>query len=117
MSREFKTIFFYRPDDDLLLTFVASRSDWRGSFCFFLGLIIPQQIWGASSAMSPNDAVDGSFTGARAPWKWALLRPPRFGGAEHADDHNNRSRYREVGLSGSRRDADGQVVVRRQLKA
>jgi hypothetical protein len=25
MSREFKTIFFYRPDDDLLLTFVASQ--------------------------------------------------------------------------------------------
>ena len=31
-----------------------------------------------------------------APRKWALLRPPRFGGAEHADDHNNWSRYRDV---------------------
>ena len=48
-----------------------------------------------------------------------LLRPPQFGGAEHADDHKqlvaiSRS---EVGLSGYGVDADGQVVVRRQLKA
>src|SRR5580765_2114565 len=28
------------------------------------------------------DAVDGSSTGARAPWMWVLLRPPRFGGAK-----------------------------------
>ena len=60
MSREFKTIFFYRADDDLLLTFVASRSDGRGSFCFFLGLImVHSKSGGAPSAMSPNDAVDG----------------------------------------------------------
>ena len=50
-----------------------------------------------------HDAVDGSSTGARAPRKWVLLRPPQFGGAKHADDHDNWSRYREVGLSGSRR--------------
>ena len=26
---------------------------------------------------------------------WVLLRPPRFGGAKHASDYDNRSRYRE----------------------
>ena len=31
---------------------------------------------------------------------WALLRPPRFGGAKHADDYDNRSRYRQVGFPG-----------------
>ena len=50
MSREFKTIFFYRADDDLLLTFVASRSDGRGSFCFFLGLIMVHSKSGAHRA-------------------------------------------------------------------
>jgi hypothetical protein len=33
---------------------------------------------------------------------WVLLELPRFGGAIHANDHDNRSRYREVGLSGPR---------------
>jgi hypothetical protein len=37
------------------------------------------------------DAVDGSSTGTRVPWMWAPLRLPRFGGANHADDHDNRS--------------------------
>src|SRR5271170_6186310 len=32
---------------------------------------------------------------------WALLRLPRFGGANYANDHDNWSRYREVGFSGS----------------
>jgi putative ABC transport system substrate-binding protein len=32
-----------------------------------------------------------------------LLELPRFGGANHASDHDNRSRYREVSLSGARR--------------
>src|SRR3977135_1653674 len=33
---------------------------------------------------------------------WVLLMLPRFGGANHASGHNNRSRYREVGFSGAR---------------
>jgi putative transposase len=32
-----------------------------------------------------------------------LLRPPRCGGANHANNYDNRSGYRKVGLSGSRR--------------
>src|SRR4029077_1757311 len=34
---------------------------------------------------------------------WGLLRLPRFRGAIHADGHDNRSRYRKVGVSGPRR--------------
>ena len=30
---------------------------------------------------------------------WALLRLPRFGGANHANGHDNRSRHRQIGLS------------------
>ena len=41
--------------------------------------------------MSAIDAVDGSSTGTRVPWMWVLLMLPRFGGANHASDHNNRS--------------------------
>src|SRR5471032_1672971 len=33
---------------------------------------------------------------------WALLRLPRFRGASHADDHDNRFRHRQVGFPGSR---------------
>src|SRR6476660_8061096 len=33
---------------------------------------------------------------------WALLRLPRFRGATHANDNDNRSRHRQVGLSGPR---------------
>jgi DNA-binding MarR family transcriptional regulator len=33
---------------------------------------------------------------------WVLLRPPQFGGAQHANDYDNRSRYRQVGIPGSR---------------
>src|SRR5258706_5068686 len=33
---------------------------------------------------------------------WALLRLPRFRGANHANDNDNRSRHRQVGLSGLR---------------
>ena len=47
---------------------------------------------------------------------WALLRLPRFRGATHADDHDNRSRHRQVGVPGSRSYAAGEVVIRRQLK-
>ena len=39
--------------------------------------------------MSGIDAVDGSSTGTRVPWMWALLRLPRFRGATHAEDHDN----------------------------
>ena len=27
---------------------------------------------------------------------WVLLRPPRFGAAKHASDHDHRSRYRDA---------------------
>src|SRR4249920_1381957 len=33
---------------------------------------------------------------------WGLLRLPRIGGAIHASDYDNRSRHRQVGLSGAR---------------
>src|SRR6478736_6499148 len=56
----------------------------------------------AKRRMSAVDAVDGSSTGTRVPWMWALLRLPRFGGAIHADDHDNRVRHRQVGLPGPR---------------
>ena len=39
---------------------------------------------------SPVDAVDGSSTGTSVPWMWALLRLPRFRGASHAEDNDNR---------------------------
>src|SRR5271170_3669336 len=45
---------------------------------------------------------------ARAPWMWALLRLPRFGGATYANGHDDRSRYREVGFSGPRRRCGGE---------
>src|SRR6516164_10302545 len=45
------------------------------------------------------DAVDGSSTGTRVPRMWGRLRLPRFGGAIHAIDFDNRSRYRQVCLS------------------
>src|SRR5260221_6720645 len=32
---------------------------------------------------------------------WALLRPPLFRGAKHANDYNSRSRNRQVGISGA----------------
>jgi hypothetical protein len=32
--------------------------------------------------MSVHDVVDGSSTGTRVPWMWALLRLPRFRGAK-----------------------------------
>src|SRR5712672_3196503 len=34
---------------------------------------------------------------------WALLRLPRFRGANHANDNDNRSRHRQVSFPGSRR--------------
>ena len=33
---------------------------------------------------------------------WVLLRAPRFEGANHANDHDNRSRHRQIGFSGPR---------------
>ena len=47
---------------------------------------------------------------------WALLRLPRFGGAKHASDHDTRSGYREVGLSGSRRRCGWRCHHPRHLK-
>src|SRR3990172_2221648 len=52
--------------------------------------------------MSAVDAVDGSFTGTSVPWMWVLLVLPRFGGPNHANGHNHRSRHRQVGISGAR---------------
>src|SRR5258708_27144063 len=54
-------------------------------------------------ATSVFDAVDGSSTGTSVPWMWALLRLPRFRGANHADDNDNRFRHRQVSFPGSRR--------------
>src|SRR5271170_4521381 len=39
---------------------------------------------------------------------WALLRPPRIGGAKHAIDYDNWSGHREVSFSGSRDRCGGQ---------
>src|SRR5262249_35240141 len=47
-------------------------------------------------------AVDGCSTGTEVPSMWALLRLPRFGGANHADGHDNRPRHRKVGFSNPR---------------
>src|SRR6516162_10921894 len=41
--------------------------------------------------------------GTRVPWMWGLVRLPSFGGATHATGHDNRSGYREVCFSGTRR--------------
>jgi len=56
----------------------------------------------AATHESGFDAVDGSSTGTRVPRMWALLRLPRFRGASHADDHDNRSRHCQVSVPGSR---------------
>src|SRR5258706_9877613 len=45
------------------------------------------------AGLSVDDAVDGSSTGTSVPWMWALLRLPRFRGASHADDNDNRFRH------------------------
>src|SRR5450759_2486336 len=45
-----------------------------------------------------------------------LLRPPQFGGAKHANDHDNRSRHRQVCFQVHGVDAEGKVIIRRQLK-
>ena len=53
--------------------------------------------------LSQFDAVDGSSTGTTVPWMWALLGLPRFRGQSHADDNDNRFRYRQDSFPGSRR--------------
>jgi hypothetical protein len=40
--------------------------------------------------MAAFDAVDGSSTGRCVPRMWVLLKLPRFGGANHANGHNDR---------------------------
>ena len=45
-----------------------------------------------------------------------LLMLPRLGGAHHANGHNDRSRYCEVGISGAGVDAEGKVLNRRRLR-
>jgi hypothetical protein len=41
---------------------------------------------------------------------------PRFGGANHADGHDNRPRHRKVSFQIHGIDAAGHVIVRRKLK-
>jgi len=41
---------------------------------------------------------------------------PRFQGANDASGHHNRSRYSEVGIQVHGIDAEGKVIVRRQMK-
>jgi hypothetical protein len=48
---------------------------------------------------SALDAVDGSSTGARAPWMWVLLGAYDSEEPDHANHYDYRSRYREVGFS------------------
>jgi transposase len=66
--------------------------------------------------MSLVDAVDGSSSGTSVPWMWALLKPPRFKGANHSDVHGYRFRHRQIGFPSSWVGACGQVVIRRQFK-
>jgi hypothetical protein len=44
---------------------------------------------------------------------WVLLRPHDSEEPSHASDHDNRFGYCEVGFSGSRRRAEGNVILRR----
>src|ERR1700709_2441219 len=62
------------------------------------------------------DAVDGSSTGTSVPWMWALLRLPRFRGASHADDHDNRFRHPKSVFQVHGVCDGGEVIVCRQLK-
>jgi hypothetical protein len=50
--------------------------------------------------------------GTSVPWMRALLGLPRFGGATHANGNDNRSRHREVGLSGSWHRCGGRAATR-----
>jgi transposase len=45
-----------------------------------------------------------------------LLRPPRFGGAKHASDYDDRSRHCNSVFQVHGIDAAGNVIIRRQLK-
>src|SRR6266567_2754418 len=63
-----------------------------------LQIVSLRPIW----LMSVVDAVDGSSTGTRVPWMWVLIRPHDSEEPNHASDHDNRSRYCEVGFSGPR---------------
>src|ERR1700674_5210383 len=61
-----------------------------------------KRTWRLRAPTSEFDAVDGSSTGTSVPWMWALLRLPRFRGASHADDNDNRFRHRQVGFPSTR---------------
>ena len=45
-----------------------------------------------------------------------LLTFPRFGGGNYASSDDDRSRHRQIGVSGHGIDQEGQVIIRRQLK-
>ena len=47
---------------------------------------------------------------------WVLLMLPRFGGANHASGYNHRSRLAKSVFQVHGIDAEGQVLIRRQLK-
>jgi hypothetical protein len=48
------------------------------------------------------------------PKKWVLLKLPRFGGANHANGHNDRIAKSVFQVHGT--DAEGNVLIRRKLK-
>src|SRR5215510_979807 len=57
----------------------------------------------AATHESGFDAVDGSSIGTRVPSMWGAAGAPNDSEEPgHADDHDDWSRYREVGFSGSR---------------
>jgi hypothetical protein len=59
--------------------------------------------------------VDGSSTGTSVPWMWALLRLPRFRGASHADDNDNRFRHRQVSFPGRRPTKVAAIVLANKI--
>src|ERR1700738_5318531 len=90
----------------------TSRMEGLAKWAISLGLVAlcADGISGSACPMhlaavhgSVPDAVDGSSTGTRVPWMWVLLKAPRFEGANHGNDHDNRSRHRQIGFSGPRR--------------
>ncbi|MEY9132162.1 transposase [Bradyrhizobium diazoefficiens] len=54
--------------------------------------------------------------GTSVPWMWSLLGLPRFRGASHADDNDNRLDIAKSVFQVHGVDAGGQAIVRRQLK-
>jgi hypothetical protein len=53
---------------------------------------------------------------ARERMEVGAVKAPRFGRAKGASDHDNRSRCRDVGFQVHAVGAEGNVIVRRQIK-